>query len=165
MKRTLNVSRVFLGLACAVSAFSIDQLSKFAIVEIVMQPPRNIYITSFFNITLSYNKGISFGIFSSYFENSSTILSFATSLVVGFLFVWMLYAKTRVQTMAIGLIVGGAVGNIFDRMRQGAVTDFIDLHLGSWHWPTFNGADIAIVVGAALVVFTSPRSPPDDSTR
>ncbi|EAB6717917.1 hypothetical protein BZU93_26605 [Salmonella enterica subsp. enterica] len=93
------------------------------------------------------------------------MLSFATSLVVGFLFVWMLYAKTHVQTMAIGLIVGGAVGNIFDRMRQGAVTDFIDLHLGSWHWPTFNGADIAIVVGAAWVVFTSPRSPPDDSTR
>lgn len=165
MKRTGNVSRVLLGLACAVSAFSIDLLSKFVIVELVMQPPRNIYITSFFNIVLSYNKGISLGIFSSYFENSSTILSFATSLVVGFLFVWMLYAKTHVQTMAIGLIVGGAAGNIFDRMRQGAVTDFIDLHLGSWHWPTFNGADIAIVVGAAWVVFTSPRSPPDDSTR
>nr|WP_245248317.1 signal peptidase II [Tianweitania sediminis] len=146
-------------------AFSIDQLSKFAIVELVMQPPRNIYITSFFNIVLSYNKGISFGIFSNYFENSSTILSFATSLVVGFLFVWMLYAKAHVQTMAIGLIVGGAVGNIFDRMRQGAVTDFIDLHLGSWHWPTFNGADIAIVVGAAWLAFTSPRSPPDDSAR
>lgn len=162
MKRSANVSRVLLGLACVLSAFSIDQLSKFAIVELVMQPPEDIYVTSFLNIVLSFNKGISFGMLSSYVEGSF-VISFLTSAVAGFLFVWMLYAKTLSQTMAIGLMIGGAVGNIFDRMRQGAVTDFIDLYLGSWHWPTFNGADIAIVAGAALMLLTSVRSHPENS--
>jgi signal peptidase II len=62
--------------------------------------------------------------------------------------------------MALGLIAGGAIGNIYDRMRQGAVTDFIDLHLGAWHWPTFNTADIAIVVGAAILIADSFHSAP-----
>ncbi|MFC3643555.1 signal peptidase II [Aquibium oceanicum] len=160
MKRSANSTRVLLGLACVALAFSIDQLSKFVIVEIVMQPPRDIYITGFLNIVLSYNTGISFGILSGYFSDSPTSLSFLTSVVVGFLFVWMLYAKTNGHTMALGLITGGAIGNIYDRMRQGAVTDFIDLHLGAWHWPTFNTADIAIVVGAAILIADSFHSAP-----
>ncbi len=160
MKRSANSTRVLLGLACVALAFSIDQLCKFVIVEIVMQPPRDIYITGFFNIVLSYNTGISFGILSGYFSSSPSSLSFLTSVVVGFLFVWMLYAKTSGHAIALGLIAGGASGNIYDRMRQGAVTDFIDLHLGAWHWPTFNIADIAIVVGAAILIADSFRSAP-----
>lgn len=160
MKQFGNASRVLLGLACAVSAFSIDQLSKFVIAEIVMQPPRDIYVTSFLNITLSYNKGISFGLMSVSFGESPVVLSFLTSVVVGFLLVWMLYAKTSSDAMAVGLIIGGASGNIYDRLQQGAVTDFIDLHLGSWHWPTFNTADIAIVAGAAFLVAASLRASP-----
>lgn len=160
MKRSANSTRVLLGLACVAFAFSIDQLSKLAVVEIIMQPPRDIYITAFLNIVLSYNTGISFGILSGYFSSSPSSLSFLTSLVVGFLFVWMLYAKTNGHTMALGLITGGASGNIYDRMRQGAVTDFIDFHLGAWHWPTFNTADIAIVVGAAILIADSFRSAP-----
>ncbi len=160
MKRSINLTRVLLGLACAALAFSTDQLSKFVVVEFIMQPPRDIYITEFLNIVLSYNTGISFGILSGYFSSSPSSLSFLTSLVVGFLFVWMLYARTIGHTMALGLITGGASGNIYDRMRQGAVTDFIDLHLGAWHWPTFNTADIAIVVGAAILIADSFRSKP-----
>lgn len=165
MKRSGNVSRILLAFACVILAFSIDQLSKFAIVNIVMQPPKPIYVTSFLNIVLSYNTGISFGIMSNYFEGSPMALSFLTSVVVGFLFVWMLYIKNYVHAMALGLMAGGASGNIYDRMRQGAVTDFIDLHLGSWHWPTFNTADIAIVVGAAILIADSLRSAPAQPAR
>ncbi|KAB2950625.1 MAG: signal peptidase II [Rhizobiaceae bacterium] len=160
MKRSTNLTRVLLGLACVALAFSIDQLSKFVIVEFIMQPPREIYITEFLNIVLSYNTGISFGILSGYSSSAPASLSFLTSVVVGFLFVWMLYAKTNGHTMALGLITGGASGNIYDRMRQGAVTDFIDLHLGAWHWPTFNTADVAIVLGAAILIADSFRSKP-----
>ena len=158
-----NTSRILSGLVCALLAFLIDQLSKFAVAEIIMQPRREIYITEFLNIVLSYNKGISFGIMSDYFGSSPIVLSILTSMVVVGLSVWMLFSKTVMQAIALGLTIGGASGNVYDRIHQGAVTDFIDLHLGTWHWPTFNTADIAIVIGAAFLVAStlSDRQTPD----
>ncbi|MBS3651848.1 signal peptidase II [Pseudaminobacter sp. 19-2017] len=165
MKRYRNVSRGLLGLACVVSSFLIDQLSKFAIVEIISRSEKDIYVTSFLNITLSYNRGISFGLLSSHFEDSSLVLSVITSGITCILLIWMPYAKDRTDAMAFGLMAGGASGNIYDRMQQGAVTDFIDLHLGTWHWPTFNTADIAIVTGAVFLAISSLRSAPIASTK
>ena len=100
MKRSANSTRVLIGLACVALAFSIDQMSKFEIVEIIMSPPREIYINAFLNIVLSYNTGISFGILSGYFSSAPSSLSFLTSVVVGFLFIWMLYAKTNVSVVS-----------------------------------------------------------------
>ncbi|WP_280952682.1 MULTISPECIES: signal peptidase II [Rhizobiaceae] len=154
-----NVSCILPALACVILAFSADQLSKFAIVEIIMQPPREIYVTRFLNFTLSYNTGVSFGFMSSYFAVYPAILSCITSVIVSLLAVWMLCSATKMEAIGIGLMIGGAIGNIYDRVKQGAVTDFIDFHLNNWHWPTFNAADIAIFLGAACLVVSSWRAP------
>lgn len=157
MMRGTNTTRILIGLFCILSAFAIDQLTKTVIVEIVMQPPRVIYITPFLNITLSYNEGISFGLFSGVFRGWSALLIWMTMALAIVLLIWMIFSDSFVTTAALGLMAGGAFGNIYDRVQQGKVTDFIDLHAGSWHWPTFNIADVAIVGGAIILILCSLR--------
>ncbi|AZN70013.1 signal peptidase II [Georhizobium profundi] len=158
MMRGTNTTRILVGFICILSAFAIDQLTKAVIVEIVMQPPRVIYVTSFLNITLSYNQGISFGLFSDFLRDRLTLVIWMTVALVMVLLVWMIFSHRVVTTAALGLMTGGALGNVFDRAQRGKVTDFIDLHAGSWHWPTFNIADVAIVGGAIILILCSHRS-------
>ena len=155
--RGTNTTRILVGFICILSAFAIDQLTKAVIVEIVMQPPRVIYVTSFLNITLSYNQGISFGLFSDFLRDRLTLVIWMTVALVMVLLVWMIFSHRVVTTAALGLMTGGALGNVFDRAQRGKVTDFIDLHAGSWHWPTFNIADVAIVGGAIILILCSLR--------
>ena len=157
MMRGTNTTRILVGFICILSAFAIDQLTKAVIVEIVMQPPRVIYVTSFLNITLSYNQGISFGLFSDFLRDRLTLVIWMTVALVMVLLVWMIFSHRVVTTAALGLMTGGALGNVFDRAQRGKVTDFIDLHAGSWHWPTFNIADVAIVGGAIILILCSLR--------
>ena len=83
------------------------------------------------------------------------VLSVVSAVIASSLFVWALYAKTIVETTGLSIMTGGAIGNIIDRLRQEAVTDFLDFYLMDFHWPTFNLADVFIVSGAALLVVTS----------
>ena len=83
------------------------------------------------------------------------LLAFA---IVAWLSVWLWRAQGRVVSAALGLIIGGALGNVADRMRFQAVTDFLDFHLGAYHWPAFNLADVAVVCGAALLILDSFRA-------
>jgi len=80
--------------------------------------------------------------------------------VVAFLVHWLRRSTMRLECAALGLIIGGALGNIADRLRIGAVVDFIDAHYGGWHWPTFNMADVAIVCGVAALILVSLRPAP-----
>lgn len=157
MMQSSNNVRILVGLFFILAAFAIDQLTKTVIVEIVMQPPRVIYVTSFLNITLAYNEGISFGLFTGTFKEKPSLLIWLTLALVLLLLFWMVFSDRIATTAALGLIAGGALGNIVDRVQRGKVTDFIDFHLASWHWPTFNIADVAIVGGAMCLILTSQR--------
>ncbi len=143
------------GLIIACIVFAIDQLSKWWILEYVMQPPRVIPLTPFFNLVSGWNRGISFGLLSSDIPWMSWLLSIMALVIVGFLVHWLRAAETRHAVVAIGLIIGGAIGNVIDRLNYGAVFDFLDVHVAGYHWPAFNVADSGITIGAVILVLDS----------
>lgn len=106
----------------------------------------------FLDLRLGFNTGVSFGLFAGGAETTRWILIAATSVVAVWLSLWMARERRAAVVYALALIVGGALGNIVDRVRRGAVTDFIDFHVGSFTWPTFNLADSAITVGVGLLL-------------
>ena len=147
-----RVSVMALALAAAAAVALLDQLSKWWIVERVMDPPRVLEVTGFFNLMLIYNRGVSFGLLDSEAALVPWLLSgLAVAIVIG-LVVWLRQIEGRWPGVAVGFIVGGAVGNVVDRLRLGAVIDFLDLHWAGFHWPAFNLADGAITLGVALLL-------------
>lgn len=112
-------------------------------------------ITSFFNMVMVWNKGVSFGLFNNPDGLSVTILSMISLLIAGGFFIWMMTLKRIFPAIGIGLIIGGAVGNVWDRLRFGAVADFFDFHYNGFHWPAFNIADAAIVIGVTILIIDS----------
>jgi len=163
----LDVSPVLrLGLFIAVVVLVVDQVSKWWIVEVVMRPPRIIEVTPFFNLVMGWNRGVSFGFFSDAPEWTAWLLPLVALVIVGVLLVWLARSDRRLIGVAIGLIVGGAVGNLVDRARYGAVADFLDVHAWGYHWPAFNAADSAITVGAVALVldslFVRPERPKNE---
>ena len=153
----LEPASLGLALLIVVSVVSFDLLTKVVIVDLVMQPPRPIPVTGFLNLTLGFNSGISFGLFSDFFARFPAVLIAGSMGIALFLLLWAAATKSHFEAAALGLISGGAIGNIWDRLQRGAVVDFIDLYVGEWHWPAFNLADTAIVLGAAGLVIASFR--------
>jgi signal peptidase II len=143
------------GLGLAAIIVALDQLTKWWIVETVMRPPRVIEITPFFNLVMGWNRGISFGFFNNDSPLNSWVLPLVTFLIICFLVVWLARAGYVLVGMALGLIIGGALGNLIDRLRYGAVADFLDVHAFGYHWPAFNVADSAITVGAGILIWDS----------
>jgi signal peptidase II len=150
--------RVLLGLGVAIAAVVVllDQLSKAAVLDFFAGDGLNdsTRVAPFFNLVLTFNHGVSFGLFNAGDGAGADALIFslvAAAIVVGLIW-WLSRAATPLLAVAIGLIVGGAVGNVIDRIRLGAVVDFLDFHLGSWHWPAFNLADSAICIGVAALL-------------
>lgn len=151
------------GMALAALAFGLDQLSKWwllSVFDIAERPP--VEITSFFNLVMVWNKGISFGIFSSY--NQPLILIFLSVAIIAVLVYWLFTTRSKLAAGAIGIIIGGAAGNIADRLQFGAVADFFDVHLWGYHWPAFNIADSSIFIGVVLLclhsMFMERKQPP-----
>jgi signal peptidase II len=161
------------GFALAADILILDQLSKWGILEFVIRkeiqpntnplgfvdwitsaPPRypfaSVELLPFFNLTMVWNEGVSFGMFQG---SGIWILSGLALLIAGLFSVWLLRAKGWVQAIALGMVIGGAIGNVIDRFRFGAVADFFDFHVMGWHYPAFNVADCGIVVGIALLLF------------
>ena len=142
------------GLMAAVLVTALDQLSKWMILEIVMQPPRIIPVTPFFNLVLVWNRGVSFGFLGQQSSEWLPWLLTALALAIVVALVWWLRRVTSgLMVLAISLVVGGALGNVVDRLRFGAVVDFLDFHAAGVHWPAFNAADSAITVGAVLILY------------
>ena len=141
------------GLALAALVAVLDQLSKWWIVAVVMAPPRIVPVTPFFNVVMVWNRGASFGLFATGSPWGPWLLSALAVAVSIALVMWLRKAEHRWLAAGIGLIVGGAVGNVIDRARFGAVIDFLDVFAGSYHWPAFNLADSAITVGAGILLF------------
>ena len=138
-----------LGLPLALGGFFIDQATKWWVMDHVMNPPQVIPVTGFFNLVLGFNTGVSFGLFGQ--APAWLLMAFTLAIVAGLL-VWIHRSDSRLTASALGLVVGGALGNLLDRLRQGAVTDFLDFYIGSYHWPAFNLADVAIVCGVGLLL-------------
>ena len=149
--RTL-VGRAALAGAALFIALTIDFVTKWLIVNIVMIPPHMIKITPFFNLVLGFNTGVSFGMFREFFVEQPLLLAAIMAAITAGLLVWAVRTTRRIETFALGLIAGGVAGNVVDRVRHGAVTDFLDLHVGDWHWPAFNMADVMITVGVVLLI-------------
>ncbi|MCC7168547.1 MAG: signal peptidase II [Rhodospirillales bacterium] len=146
---------VRLGLILAGLVIGFDQLSKWWIITRVMNPPHVIEIAPFFNLVMAWNRGVSFGLFNQASEWNVPILAVVTLGIVVALILWLRKAETKWVRMALGLVIGGALGNLTDRLRLGAVADFLDFHAFGWHWPAFNVADSAISVGAVLLIADS----------
>lgn len=130
----------------------LDLLTKTIITQHVMVPPQVIPVTGFFNIVLVWNKGTSFNIISHSAEVMPYVLAMLSLGIAIWLHRWLLRAEDRWHAIGLGMVLGGAIGNVFDRLLYGAVVDFLDFHVNGWHWPAFNVADSAIVVGVAMLV-------------
>lgn len=145
----------FWGCVCVTLTFVLDQLSKWFLLAHVMNPPRNIPITSFFDIVMAFNRGVSFSLFSQDTRTGVLVLCAVALVIVVVLSYWMLRAPTKLLSLALGLMIGGALGNMLDRLRIGAVVDFLYFHWENHGFPAFNVADTAITIGVGLVLLDS----------
>ena len=148
-------SSIRLGLIVALASILFDQASKWWILVEVMNPPRVIPVTSLLNFVLTWNRGISFGLFNNEGNFGAWFFSILAIIIVGILLIWLRKAETKVQSISLGFIIGGAIGNVIDRVNHLAVLDFIDFHFGGIHWPAFNAADSFITLGAAVLIVDS----------
>lgn len=145
-----------LGLRIAALIFILDQASKWLLLNVVDMPGRGIVpLTDFFNLRMVWNRGVSFGMFSADTATGRYALIFFALAVVVFLVVWLARAHNRILAVAIGLVIGGAVGNVLDRAVYGAVADFFDFHAWGYHFYTFNIADAGISLGVVLLIYES----------
>lgn len=158
-KRTFSSSRASLlpWLGIATIIILIDQITKITAVR-VMAYGESVYVTSFFNFVHVYNKGAAFSFLadhSGWQRYFFTILGIGASVFI--IYLLRKHAGQRLFCWALALILGGAIGNVIDRMLYGHVIDFLDFHVGGWHWPAFNVADSAIFIGAILFIYDELR--------
>lgn len=145
----------WLGIAVIIILF--DQATKIAVSRMLAYGQAQM-VTSFFNLTLVYNKGAAFSFLateSGWQRYLFTGLGLAAALMIVYLL--KRHAGQRLFCWALALILGGAIGNVIDRMMYGHVIDFLDFHLAGWHFPAFNVADSAICIGAALFIVDELR--------
>lgn len=145
-----------IGFAVAFLVFVLDQATKWVVINplnLYGQPGRSIKITSFFNLTWTENRGVSMGFLSATSETARWLLVAMTAAIALFVAIWMWREKRRDDSLALALVLGGALGNIVDRTRYGYVVDFLDLHIGDWRpFLVFNIADAAITIGVLLLL-------------
>lgn len=150
------------GLTAAVLVLLADQASKWAMLSPLDLPGRGgIELAPVLNLTMVWNRGVTFGLLTGFGAWGHLLLAGLAICVIAALGVWLRRAENALVAIALGAIAGGAIGNVIDRLRFGAVVDFIDAHLGDWHWYVFNVADAAIVCGVVALVIDSqwPRRP------
>jgi lipoprotein signal peptidase len=146
-----------LGLPVAAGILVADQASKWWILEVARLPdvgqiPLAAAGPFGLDLTMVWNRGVTFGLFSGEGAWNHLILALLAAAIAGFLLRWMVRAENRLTAVALGAVVGGAIGNVIDRVRFGAVVDFVDAHAWGWHWYVFNVADAAIVCGVLALV-------------
>lgn len=150
-----------LGLGIAAVALVLDQATKAWLLGVLAARPEGIALTPFFNLVMVWNRGISFGLFRSDDPAQAWLLVGLAAAVVLVLIVWLRRVRAALPATGIGLVIGGAIGNIIDRLRFGAVADFFDAHAFGWHWPAFNVADSAIVAGVGLLLLDALFARPE----
>lgn len=143
------------GLLAALAVIVVDQASKYIIVNYVLEEYAAIVLAPFFAIVRAWNTGVSFSMFNNWGVNGVYILSVVALVIVVLLLKWLSTECDRWVQLALGFIIGGAVGNVIDRIRLGAVFDFLDFYIGDHHWPAFNVADSFICIGAGIIIVRS----------
>jgi signal peptidase II len=163
MAESGGIKRRFLLLSLLVLVA--DQWSKWLVERhLPLHQPREI-IPGFLNFTHVQNTGVAFGMFAAHGSSRGTLILTAlgiVALVVVGIYFWRTSTQDRLMLSSLALILGGAVGNLLDRIATGSVTDFIDAYVGSYHWHTFNVADSAITIGIclmALEIFLAGKKP------
>lgn len=140
------------GLIVALLAFVIDQLSKYYVFSFTALHTLPFEVCDYFNIVSAFNKGVSFSMLNGGGLWGRVALIVFALCVVLLLLHWMKGEKSAFVRVSLGLIIGGALGNVADRLRMGAVYDFLDFHYETYHWPAFNAADSFICIGATLII-------------
>lgn len=170
--KTNTCLKQIIGFGLVIDIIVIDQMSKWMMLEYIFKPmvsnreplglidwimaapprtpPASIEILPFFNLTMVWNEGISFGLLKG---DMPLILIGLSLLITGLFSYWLVRAKSWWQAISLAMVIGGAIGNVIDRARFGAVADFLDFHIAGWHYPAFNIADMAITLGIAILVF------------
>ncbi len=145
------------GLVTAAVVTVLDQIGKAWILGIFADDltgrPRE--VTAFFNLVLTWNRGMSFGLFNNAAALNTVVFTVLAAVIVAGLIVWLRRAEHWLLAIAIGMVIGGAIGNVIDRLWRGAVVDFLDFHLWGWHFYVFNLADASISVGVGLMLLDS----------
>lgn len=160
----------WVGMLVAGLALVLDQASKWWILTVVQPclsgpqgpgcavPSPFIIVTDFFNIVMAWNRGVSFGLFAHEAEIMPVLLIALALAISAVLMLWLWRSTRALEAVALGMVIGGAIGNVVDRVRFGAVADFLDLHVAGWHWPAFNVADSGIVLGVGLLLLDGWRA-------
>ena len=133
-------------------AFVLDRLSKVYVISLIEKSQSELFINDYLNITLNWNRGIAFGLLRF---NASTVYHLISILILTII-MYLIYLMVKSDSFGkilFAFIIGGAAGNLFDRFTYFAVPDFIDFHINSFHWFTFNVADIFISLGITLMIF------------
>ena len=148
------------GVIAALVTLILDQASKFWLVRVFNIAHHGaVRLTPFFDLVLAWNQGISFGWFQNDGQSAQLVLMAIKAVAVVVLAVWMARSRTLIATLALGLIIGGAIGNAIDRLVYGAVVDFALFHVQiggkAFNWYVFNLADVAIVAGVAALLYDS----------
>ena len=161
-----KMKKMFKYFAVILAIILLDQVSKGALIalitgrvppmapawELVPVPYLMAHVTNFFNVVFTWNPGTSFSLFRALGESAPIIIIFVTAFVIGFILYYLIRRADSFERMPLAFIAGGALGNLIDRVRFGAVVDFLDFHIGGAHWPAFNVADAFICVGVALYI-------------
>ena len=157
----MNVLAALPLYAIALSVVALDQATKFTVVHSMRLGQSIPLVPGFFNLSYVLNPGAAFGILASHSPSFRSPFFVGVSLLAIGLIVYYyhryLHEPTRLPGAALGLILGGAVGNLIDRLRVGMVIDFLDVHLSGYHWPAFNVADAAISIGVGLMLLRMVR--------
>jgi signal peptidase II len=153
-------SRLGAGIVVAIATIAIDQASKLWLLYVFDIGRRGaVRVTPFFDLVLAWNIGISFGWFQNDSMTAQILLTVFKAVAVLVLAIWMARSRTLLATLALGLIIGGAIGNAIDRVAYGAVVDFALFHVQigekTLNWYVFNLADAAIVAGVAALLYDS----------
>jgi signal peptidase II len=145
-----------LGVAVAVIACALDQATKLFLLRVIdLSRVGVVALTSMLDLRLVWNPGISYGLFQHESAEWQWALLTIKAMAIVLLWVWLAHARTKLTAVALGLIIGGALGNAIDRLLYGAVMDFVHFHVGGFSWYVFNVADSAIVVGVAGLFYGS----------
>jgi signal peptidase II len=150
-------ARRIIAFVIALGVFALDRWSKWLVETQFSAYDTKTVIPGFLNIVRSENPGVAFGIFSESPTHSRTLILVAFSILAVLLLATMLWRIDRLDTPSatgLALIFGGAMGNVYDRIHVGRVTDFLDFAFGSYHWYTFNLADASICTGAGLLILS-----------
>ncbi|PZP56975.1 MAG: signal peptidase II [Micavibrio aeruginosavorus] len=184
-----QTTRFLIGLFIIIALAFLDQWSKWYIIEMYFRPrdfyaegasldfwswlttmaqerfpPYQIEITSFFNFVMVWNKGVSFGMFASTHSFMPYALMIMALALTIFFIIWLWRSTSLLAALPLAMVISGALSNVWDRARFGAVADFLDFHVAGYHWPAFNIADSCIVLGVAGLALHTLFSAKDNTT-